>query len=203
MTTRSTSLRDCLRAATREAHEQFDAAFRPSLPSWSPGHYATLLTLLHSLHASADPLLATWQGATWQGATAGFPPVPARTAPFLADLTVLGIRPGTPLDLGDLPHDGPGQVTQPAAFGLLYVVAGSSLGGRTVLKLLPPTMAPSARNGLSACGSQPATAVWQATLALLAAPRSAADTNEAIDAARLVFTKLLERLAPLAAVAAP
>ena len=198
MTLRSTSLRDCLRASTREAHEQFDAAFRPSLPSWSPGRYATLLTLLHSLHASADPLLATWQQAT-----AGFPPVPARTAPFLADLTVLGLRPGTPLDLGDLPRDGRGHVTQPAAFGLLYVVAGSSLGGRTVLKLLPPTMAPSARNGLAACGSQPAAAVWQATLALLAAPRSAADTNEAIDAARLVFTKLLERLTPLAAVAAP
>ena len=192
---RSPSLRDSLRAQTRDLHEQFDAAFRPESSSWSPRRYGHLVTLLHSLHASADPLLATWQRAV-----PGFPPVLARTAPFLADLTFLGGRPSAPLGLDDLPRDEAGRLTQPAGWGLLYVVAGSSLGGQTVLRQLPPSVAPGARNGLTACASESAAAVWRATLTLLATSRPAADTAGAVEAGRRVFTRLLERLAPVDAL---
>lgn len=128
---------EALRAATRQRHARAEAALDLPARCASPGGYAAALGVLHSRHAGLEraldaalaqhPLLADW--ADRRG----------KPAWLERDLSDLGGTPpaAAPLDLP--PLDGPA-----AVLGCLYVVEGSTLGGRPAGRQVRTALGPTA-----------------------------------------------------------
>ena len=183
------SWREVLRASSKTAHAVLDHALEPAASS--RGDYTRLIQVLHALHAEADPLLARWVGTS---------PVvrhlraPDRERALAADLTALGAAPLAPIALGDLPTIAPGLLSDPAGIALLYVVAGSSLGARVILRRLPDSIPNTAREGLTRAASAQSAALWSDLIPLLARPAPPADAASARDVCSCLFARILERL---------
>jgi heme oxygenase len=150
--------------------------------------YARLVQLLHSLHTAADPLLVAWVKSSRACAHLS---IPLRASGFASDLAALGVAPLPALSFTCLPRTAAGTLTDPAGIGLLYVVAGSSLGARVLLRNLSSSVPLQARAGLEHGASPPSVQLWAAVITLLARPAPAADAVSGASACSSVFEALL------------
>lgn len=190
MATRPTGARPPLRASLRTAsaapHARLDAAF--AVRTGSVSGYAALLQVLHRFHTSADPLLTAWAAGSPAAPTVT---VPEREAALRRDLLALDVAPLPPADLSVLPRDAAsGLLTAGAGLGLLYVVAGSSVGARVLLRQLPPAVPVQARAGLAEGAGEASAQLWRTTVQALAAVASSAVTEDATRSCRLAFDVL-------------
>ncbi|WP_062016248.1 biliverdin-producing heme oxygenase [Aureimonas sp. AU4] len=118
------TLRDRLRADTREAHEALDARFSPMMAG-DAGRYALFLLMNRDAHAAIEPLLSASPLAGEWRAT-------GRLEAARQDCRILGLPaeravPAPPeLDAG----------TRAGALGLAYVLEGSRLGAKYLLRAL-------------------------------------------------------------------
>lgn len=120
-------LRASLRDGTRERHERLDAAF-PDLGAAAAGgsDYARFLRVNEACHRAIEPVLsAGGLGAHRAQLVPG-----DRHAAAAADLAAMNLR---PIVLKDFVPRSPGLSE---AVGIAYVMEGSRLGARTILKRL-------------------------------------------------------------------
>ena len=167
-------------------HRELDQTFSAQVQSTDS--YAGLLQLLHSLHTTADPLLQAWVTSS---SAAPHVVIPTRAGALTRDLTLLGFPPAEPVCLEHLPRHRDGVLTDPAGLALLYVVAGSSIGARVILRSLTDTIARGARLGLTQGASDASAELWRHTLVALAAPVDASVSDPAATACQLIFRTLL------------
>jgi len=126
-TTLDVPLMTWLKAETRAAHEAAERAFDLKAVVQSPAAYARILQRFHAFHSQVEPLLAAWD---WPALGLDFDA--RRKLPALnADLASLGI---VPLAAARQPAALFTIVTQAEAVGALYVIEGSTLGGRIIAK---------------------------------------------------------------------
>lgn len=153
--------------------------------------YIRLLQVLHALHAEADPLLERWvrTSQSFRHLT-----IATRMPALASDLTALGMPPLERIQLHDLPRTSPGLLTDPAGVALLYVIAGSSIGARVILRSLPLSVPQNARNGLTQGASTQSAALWSGLLTLLARPAPAIEAASAHASCSLVFERILSHL---------
>jgi heme oxygenase len=122
------TLRDRLRASTSALHARLDGAMEQSLRSGTHGYQEFLL-------ANAAGLLPLEQALEEAGVEETLPDWPerARSAALIADLEDLGLRAPAPRAVveGGLLRDEAYQL------GTLYVLEGSRLGARMILRGLP------------------------------------------------------------------
>ena len=184
------SLRTQLRRASAVAHARLDDAFAHGHNS--PESYLGLIRCLHSFHEAADPLLIAW---VERSAQAPRVTVTDRSAAFRTDLMALGYAPLAPMDLSDLTT-----LTESATLddgvgiALLYVVAGSSLGARVVLRQLPHTVPANARKGLTEASGVEALHLWQHTAKALEAAVSAEVSTVAKETCAQLFDRLARHM---------
>lgn len=191
-------LREVLREAGAAPHAQLDAVFTAHLSSVAG--YIYLLQTLESFHRSSDVALSSWVAGS---GTAPDVTVPERSAALRRDLLRLGSRARPPLDLSDLPRDPrTGLLTTGAGLALLYVVAGSSIGARIVLRQLSDVVPADARAGLREGAGPAGSRLWQATLVALGSVASPAVMKDATTSCRLLFEALRGRAAATRQVAA-
>lgn len=181
-------LRDVLRDASRTAHSCLDATLGDHL--LGADGYPDLLRLLQAFHATADPLLEQWVRTS---STAPQVVAPLRAGAFASDLAVLGHSTGAPLALAGLSRRPDGCVTDPAGLALLYVVAGSSIGARLILRSLAGNIPHAARHGLADCASAGSIELWRRTLVVLSVPVDPSVAAQAAAACQLIFRQLLVR----------
>ena len=129
-----------IRANTREAHDRIEAA--PSLscllsPDLAIEEYVSALQILHSFQAGATRRVAA--------ATLMLPETcradPSRLRAIEADLTWFGVLPRRELVLP------PGLGRREHALGAMYVVEGSSLGGRVIGRAVSRSLGVTADTG--------------------------------------------------------
>jgi heme oxygenase len=114
-----------LRTETRAAHEAIEAALNLDASLASPQAYRDLLARVYAFHAGWEPVLAALIGD----------PVfldPRRKLDLLAaDLAHLGLTPAQISALAPRPP-APPLTTLSQAYGALYVLEGSTLGGQLI-----------------------------------------------------------------------
>lgn len=121
-----------LRRATAAAHERLERRFDAACRLSSAAGRAETIPRYYRMHAGAE---AAWE--PWLPPIARLRMPERRRTPLLrAALSGLGL-PIPPLPVP------PMLTSQAEALGLLYVMEGSSLGGRTILRRLPPAAASS------------------------------------------------------------
>ncbi|MEM1095886.1 MAG: biliverdin-producing heme oxygenase [Bacteroidota bacterium] len=125
-TTLAVPLMARLKTETRAAHEAAEFAFNLEAVLQRPAAYARILQRFHALHSQVEPLLSVWD---W--ASLGLDFDARRKLPALnADLAFLGVAP-----LTDRQPAAPfALATHAEAVGALYVIEGSTLGGRIIAK---------------------------------------------------------------------
>ena len=116
--------REFVRAATRAAHEQADQLFG-SFDLADPQAYRRLL----AAHNAVVPLCEAVLEASGVNRMIGDWPGRSRAAALAEDLAMVGGHPGDGLALAS-------PVLPPAAFGMLYVLEGSRLGGAVLARRL-------------------------------------------------------------------
>ena len=127
MSSDTSTLRARLRDDTRDLHTRTEAAFVLGAPDVTRADYASVLAHMLGLYAAAEDALAPWAAAL---AGYGLELAPRWKAPLLRrDLQALGgeVMPALPvMRLPTLGH----------AFGALYVLEGSTLGGQLLRRRL-------------------------------------------------------------------
>ncbi|MCR0983226.1 biliverdin-producing heme oxygenase [Roseomonas populi] len=152
------SIRDRLRAETRPDHDRLENGLRLADPGLTPARYRAVLERFYGFWAGWEPRLAAALGDD-----AFF--APRRRLYLLQDdLRALGIRPeGLPACLPPPLRD------RGEAMGSLYVMEGSTLGGRVILKRLDEIgLAEGARSYFAGHGEATG-AMWRSFLARLEA----------------------------------
>lgn len=175
-----------LRARTRAAHEELDAALTTGERVADTAAYVRLLTTLSSLHARTDEPLRSWASSTaWVRETLDPEGLPRRAALYADDLAALG--------RADLAGDTRTEPCDDArGLGFLYVVAGSTKGARVVLRGLPDDLAPAARRGLSDAAGPAGARLWRDCRAVLTAPLPAELVERAAAEAERLFRVLID-----------
>lgn len=115
------TLRDRLRAETREPHEALDARFA-AMMGGERAVYARFLAMNRDAHAALEPLLARSPlGETWRA--------DGRLAAARRDCDALGLaEPAAPSRFERA------ELTRAEAFGVAYVLEGSRLGAKFLLR---------------------------------------------------------------------
>ncbi|WP_182086825.1 biliverdin-producing heme oxygenase [Aureimonas sp. ME7] len=120
------SLRDRLRSDTREAHEALDASFADMFGDAEGARYRRFLRMNHLAHEAIEPILSG-SPLDWTGRDA---PDAGRLAAVRRDAEAIGLppepAPGFPIENPDLPE----------ALGIAYVLEGSRLGAKFMLRAL-------------------------------------------------------------------
>ena len=169
-----------LRSATRELHERVDRLMDLQRMQ-DPGHYARVLQALDAFLAGWEPAVAAALPQRWHHWLQQ-----RSRRPFLrADLRELGIAPCPPAHVPPLQ-------SEPAAWGSLYVMEGSALGGQLISRTLAPAGVLPTRGGAYFHGWGHATgAMWREVRGLLATElASPAAVAQACEAARQTFETL-------------
>lgn len=166
------SLRTHLRAATMTAHDLLDHAMQAASGWQSRADYARFLALQHAARAPLEGWLAVH-------APAGLAP-PPQTGLIARDLARLGTAVPPPAPLFTI-----GQPEAGAALGIAWVLAGSALGNKAILRQV-------ARIGGGAwpvafLGDDGAMAFWQALRARIERPAAPHEAAGATRAAEAVF----------------
>ncbi|TPG49200.1 biliverdin-producing heme oxygenase [Roseomonas nepalensis] len=172
------SLRDLLRAGTREEHERLDAGLDLTSATLTAGRYRRVLERFHGFWAGWEPRVAAELG---DEALFG----PRRRLHLVRDdLRALGAR------TEDLPVCPPPPIRGRAeAMGSLYVMEGSTLGGRVILKRLDGLGLPEGSRGYFAGHGARTGAMWTAFLERLEA-EAEPDTDAVLRGARATFATL-------------
>ncbi|WP_415388075.1 biliverdin-producing heme oxygenase [Roseomonas sp. BN140053] len=178
-----------LRAGTAPLHQQLEAQLDLDRCLRSRGHYAAMLGAMLGGFA---PLEAALAGFDWQALGLGRNVVGWRPARLEADLAALG---ESPARIRALPRCValPRFETRDQAFGGLYVLEGSVLGGQVVLRRAAAALGVSAESGASfhaGLGRPPAGESWRAFRAALEA--HCADAPAATEAAAATFAALAD-----------
>lgn len=119
-----------LKEATRPRHEAVEARLGLLRLTSTRDGYLSALRRFHGLHRAAESAFARVAG--WEGV--GIDPEERRKTPLLEDdLARLGL---TPAEIAALPpcSELPPIVDLPTALGAMYVLEGSTLGGRYITK---------------------------------------------------------------------
>jgi len=117
------SLRDALREGTRTDHDRLEDGLRLTDPAMTRDRYAEVLALFHGFWAGWEPRVAT------ELRDDAFLAPRRRLHLLREDLRALGIEPAALPDCPPPELHGRGE-----AMGSLYVMEGSTLGGRVILK---------------------------------------------------------------------
>lgn len=185
------SLADELRAATAAAHARIEANPRLArllAEDLSSEEYAAILARLLGHHAPAEAAIAAWAAreAGALPATLDLPRRLDRTARLSADLAALGFSAAR---IAALPRAAIAPFTRAEeAWGMLYLLEGSALGGQVIARHRARRLGLSAATGAGALATPGAGRRWQGFRAhLAAAPLDAAALAEAAneDFARL------------------
>lgn len=172
---RAGTLRTDLRAATAEAHRSLDATFG-AFELQSRSGYRRFL------EASAAALLPLEAALSDAGIAAIIPDWEqrVRAAAIAADLAALG---GTVRPLPMRPG-----FTDAGMLGAAYVLEGSRLGARVLLKQIAASQDPTVAAATAYLGHGAGLPLWPRFLAILDnATQGPRETGEAIDAARRAF----------------
>ncbi len=182
-----------LRHGTRDLHDAIEANprfARLMAPDLSRDEYASLLARMLGHHAPAEAALA--QAAPLLPAALDLPARLRRGAALAADLRALGLKPAR---IAALPRCGAYRLdSAEAAWGTLYVLEGSALGGQVIARHLAATLGLDAANG--AAGIVPHGAetgrLWREFKQLLeeSAALGRLDGDAVIAAARHAFATL-------------
>ena len=175
-----------LRGATRTHHERVDRLIDLQRLR-DPSHYARVLQVLDAFLAGWEPAVAAALPACWRD----WLRARSRRAYLHHDLRVLGVPPASPARVD-------GFTSEAAAWGSIYVMEGSALGGQFIARTLARGGVTPATGGAYVHGWGEATAgMWREVRGLLAAHLdSPAAIAQACDAARATFdalSHLLER----------
>ena len=205
MSSRPDSLLASLREATREAHaaiEQVPALARLLDPGLGRADYAATLGRLYRFHAALEPRLVA--------ALVGWPAAAAlaaagRPGALAADLAALGRPAPAPAPEAALPGLAEGM----AALGCLYVMEGSSLGGRVIARRLVESLGVTPGQGgrfFGGEGADTARARWRVLCDLLEEVGAAASPEgraRLLHGATEGFTRLGDWMAGTPAVVGP
>ena len=166
-------LRERLRDATSAAHRELDAQL-------SSFDLTTFSGYRRFLQASAGALLPLEAALVEAGVAKLFPDWPerARSAAIAADLERLGKDAHATVSV--LP------LTPSGMIGTMYVLEGSRLGAKFLLKTVADAADPRVRAATAYLGHGAGKRLWQSFLAKLASEQ-ACDEDEAIEAARSAF----------------
>lgn len=169
-------LRDLLRDGTRAEHERLDAGLDLTGPTLTAGRYRWVLERFHGFWAGWEPRVAAELGDEALLA-------PRRRLHLLRDdLRALGAAPE------GLPACPPPPLHGPAeAMGSLYVMEGSTLGGRVILKRLDALGLPPESCRYFAGYGDATGAMWKLFLHRLEA---VPDTDAVLRGARATFATL-------------
>lgn len=129
-----------LRAETREAHEAIDGAIDLETSLASPSAYCALLARFYAFHAGWEPVLASLIGDP------AFFDSRRKLGLLAADLTRLGLAPERIAALASCPP-APTVTTISAAYGAMYVLEGSTLGGQLISRQVAERLGFSADDG--------------------------------------------------------
>lgn len=191
-------LLDCLRQATHDAHRRLDARHILSAPHYTLQDYIAVLSAYRELHGRLetrlDPYAETITGLEW---------TQRRKLHLLErDLAYLSSRAQRPqLDDAQLPEIR----SVPAALGCLYVMEGSTLGGRVLLKRVNAKLGLDVGRGatfLHAYGELTGE-MWRRFTACLRSIDDASSRAVACAAARHTFAAFESRLAAYGALRIP
>jgi heme oxygenase (biliverdin-IX-beta and delta-forming) len=171
-------LRMHLRAATMAAHDLLDQTMQAASGWRNLADYARFLALQHAARVPVEHWLACH--APWELR----PPV--QTPLIEKDLAALGIElpaPAPPLRLAGS--------TKGQAIGTAWVLAGSALGNRSILKQMRRASAATSAAGdpwpSAFLGDEAMLAFWQGLRGLIEQPASADEADAAAKAASTVF----------------
>lgn len=170
------SLRTHLRAATMAAHDLLDHAMQAASGWQTREDYARFLSLQHAARAPLEGWLVAH-------APADLAP-PPQTLLIARDLARLGMPAPAPAPLFTIGRPGPG-----AALGIAWVLAGSALGNKAILRQV-------ARIGgdgwpVAFLADDGAMAFWQDLRARIERPAAPAEAEGATRAAEAVFAHFL------------
>ena len=187
------TLLDRLRVETRPAHERIELALDIGARISSQGAYRALLSRFYGFHRAFEP-----QAERIIADPAFF--VPRRKTPLLVrDLKALGL---SSLEIERLP-DCPLMPIEEraAAFGALYVVEGSTLGGNVISKLVRKTLGLCPATGCAYFGSYGGEigAQWTMFTARLLAVSSPETDDLVVASASRTFARMEEWLCGAAA----
>jgi heme oxygenase len=177
----SSSIRDRLRAETRPEHDRLENGLRLADPGLTMPRYREVLARFFGFWSGWEPRIAAVLADEALLA-------PRRRLPLLrADLLALGIAPET------LPACEPPPLrNRGEAFGSLYVMEGSTLGGRVIVKRLGALGLSPETGGCSyfaGYGGETG-AMWTRFLERLEAEAGEADAPAIIRGARATFASL-------------
>jgi heme oxygenase len=186
-------LRLHLRAATMAAHDLLDHTMQTASGWQTLADYARFLSLQHAARA---PIEAWLDGH----APADLRP-PAQTPLIARDLAALGLA--LPAPAADFAMGGEGSDAGEGwgeALGAAWVLAGSALGNKAILKQMRRASAAHGGNWPSAfLGDDAMLAYWQGLRARIERPAAAAQASAAADAASAVFDHFIAHASHAAA----
>ena len=178
-----------LRDRTRRQHEAAEAVLAPLLDSPSRRGYRAVLERWYGYYAVLEPRLDAWHRRTGLLARE-----PRRRLPLLAaDLGALGCGPAALAGLPACPEVPPLRTTADG-LGALYVVEGSTLGGRQLrARLLDAGLPPEVCHFLGS-GGRDVGRLWRECRAVITGwvEQHPADADDVIESARATFDAVVD-----------
>lgn len=177
------NLRERLRAETRPAHDALDRSLDLIERPLTRLEYTRLLARFYGFHQVTEPAL---ESALDPSATTGRSKLPS----LLHDLRACGVS-EPELGMVALIDQLPPMISLPAALGALYVVEGSTLGGRLIGRHVKanPDMPEDSCRYFNVYGELTGER-WRATCDTLEAASDPHTDDEAIETANAIFTRL-------------
>ena len=185
-------LREHLRAATMAAHDLLDHTMQAASGWQSLADYARFLSLQHAARTPIEVWLESHAPADLRP--------PAQTPLIARDLAALGLAVPAPAAAFAMADEGsPGD----EALGAAWVLAGSALGNKAILKQMRRASAAQGAHWPSAfLGDEAMLAYWQGLRARIERPAAAAQARAAADAASAVFRHFIAHAGKAAAAGA-
>lgn len=185
-------LRLHLRAATMAAHDLLDHTMQAASGWQSLADYARFLSLQHAARAPIEIWLE-------RHAPADLRP-PAQTPLIARDLAALGLALPSPAADFAMPDHA---AAEGEALGAAWVLAGSALGNKAILKQMRRASAAHGAHWPSAfLGDEAMLAYWQGLRVRIERPAAAAQAHAAADAASAVFRHFIAHATQAAAAGA-
>jgi heme oxygenase len=190
-------LRLHLRAATMAAHDLLDHTMQAASGWQSLADYARFLSLQHAARAPIEVWLESHAPADLRP--------PAQTPLIARDLAALGLALPAPAAAFAMADEAApeGKASTGEALGAAWVLAGSALGNKAILKQMRRASAAHGADWPSAfLGDEAMLAYWQGLRARIERPAAAAQARAAAGAASAVFRHFIAHASQAAAAGA-
>lgn len=179
----SDGLRRALRSGTALSHQRLEAELALLSPPLKRERFLQVLQRFHGFHVAWEPALAAWLPSRFCAAR-------SKLAALQADLAAMGLGPAA---IGALPvcvESVTMCASVPAALGALYVMEGSTLGGKLITARLrdAPWLPAAGLRYFDPYGGRSGV-LWKETLAMLARSPQA-DGPAIVQSAALTFDLL-------------